>query len=226
MGTLGRKGSMRRRYLARSLATAAVMCTFLRREEVQFLEPSQAPRADLFDAGRRSSWGRRQGAIALAVGLDPSPALASSSGIVRAARASISDCLKNFDDIKSDRASIKGNVGNTMKGFDTVRRYLGTVGEDSPFAPGPGKPGKLESAYRALAEESGDPSVLELAEEITSHLLRADAAANAATRGRSRRCEGGDGKTDACIPKFFEEIRTELAAGLRGFDSLIAVLGE
>eukprot|EP00931_Biecheleriopsis_adriatica_P012005 TRINITY_DN113105_c0_g1_i1.p1 TRINITY_DN113105_c0_g1~~TRINITY_DN113105_c0_g1_i1.p1 ORF type:complete len:247 (-),score=50.82 TRINITY_DN113105_c0_g1_i1:92-793(-) len=220
--------------LSKTITALVIWCTVCVEHvwhNAVFVQPARKPGKSSLGAETpiwSSAVGRRPAisVVSLLVSGRPAAAAANSLDTVRAARAVISDTLKNYDvEIKGNKGSLKGNVGVTLKGFDTVRRYLGTVGDESPFSPGPGQPGKLEAAYRSLAEESGDPSVLEITEDITSHLIRADTTANSATRGRSRSCKGGDGKSDACIPVFFEEIRTELQASLRGFDALLKAVG-
>eukprot|EP00930_Biecheleria_cincta_P087097 TRINITY_DN76353_c0_g1_i1.p1 TRINITY_DN76353_c0_g1~~TRINITY_DN76353_c0_g1_i1.p1 ORF type:complete len:234 (+),score=53.54 TRINITY_DN76353_c0_g1_i1:40-741(+) len=163
--------------------------------------------------------GRRWAVLATAQSLAwfGRPALASEKddlAVIRAARDTIAECLGKYSDLKSSRVP------------DDVRRYLGTVGSGSPLYPGPGKSGKLATAYKSLAAASGDTEILELADELTRHLAEADNIVYSANfvddsgMQGSIKCKGG-----SCVPVYFDDAEVELKLALKGFDALLKAVG-
>lgn len=165
---------------------------------------------------------RRQAAMAIVLGLfgqESLPAIADvgdAKKLVLNARTSVAECLENYQTFKNNKLP--------EEGFKNLRRYLGTVGTESPLFPGPGKSGPLEAAYRGLAEASGDSAIAEISEELTGHLRKADDIASSAFRGRSRRCKDRNGAIIDCVPVFFDDTLVELKQALQGFDALLQVI--
>lgn len=185
------------------LATASVVSPTSRRTTC-FLEISAGRRRAALVTAQTLSWLSR-------------PAVASEKddlAVVKAARDTIAGCLEKYSDLKSSRVP------------DDVRRYLGSVGDSSPFYPGPGKPGKLATAYKSLAAATGDTEILELADELTRHLTEADYTMYSANfvddsgMQGSRKCKGG-----SCVPVYFDDAEAQLKLGLKGFDALLKAVG-
>lgn len=129
--------------------------------------------------------------------------------VIQRCRTTVVDLLENYADIQK-------------RGGDGVRRYLGTVGTTSPLSPGPGMPGPLQAAYKALAEDTGETEILELADEVSRHLREADSLAyssnfaNFSAMNGSQRCNGGD-----CTAVFLKDAKEQVQEGLRALDKLL-----